>query len=306
MWEHVWYSYPVQLTGAIGCVGTMDPRGTYVTQSLEERPSKRSKWGKHWHLMSFRNFFQDFALSNCLTVSAQTISSDMNNEAAVEPACGVKGLNYLSLTHCWLGFSGITMYCCLIFLINVINVFPQRYHTFLTTHRAGRCAGLQMYKLKACLFSIWAGQSLWKYVQSRRAASSCTAAHTWFSMGAFSFVFSFPFHRLSHVSVIINSLMLGQTLRTEKVLLNDITVLCTDALNKTMQKMLHISSHVQKMSSWVTFGQQCLFPSWPKLQNCGFTHLKMLCLCVVYLSAASSGIFLSMFTIIFLGEKKFT
>lgn len=73
-----------------------------------------------------------------------------------------------------------------------------------------------MYELKTlCLFSIWAGQSLRKYVLSRRAATDWTAAHV-VSMAAFSSVFSFSLHRNSHISVFTNSLMLGLRLQTKR------------------------------------------------------------------------------------------
>lgn len=45
-WEQPWYLYSLQLTGAIGCVGTTDPRGADVTPRQPERPPKRSKKGK--------------------------------------------------------------------------------------------------------------------------------------------------------------------------------------------------------------------------------------------------------------------
>lgn len=70
-----------------------------------------------------------------------------------------------------------------------------------------------MYNWKACLFSTWAGQSLSKYVLSRRAATNSPAAYV-VSIEAFSSAFSFTFHWISHVSVVTNSLMLG--LRSQK------------------------------------------------------------------------------------------
>ena len=82
------------------------------------------------------------------------------------------------------------MYCCFkqqrkllptrhLFQFYKCNKYlSTRLHTCLTTNGAGRFTGLQMYELRTlCLFSIWAGQSLRKYVLSRRAATDQTAAH---------------------------------------------------------------------------------------------------------------------------------
>lgn len=61
-----------------------------------------------------------------------------------------------------------------------------------------------MYHWKAYLPSTWAGQSLSKYVLSRRAATNSTAAHV-VPTEAFSAAFGLTFHLISHVSVVTNS-----------------------------------------------------------------------------------------------------
>lgn len=62
-----------------------------------------------------------------------------------------------------------------------------------------------MYHWKAYLSSTWAGQSLSKYVLSRRAATNSTAAHV-VPTGALSAAFGLTVHLISHVSVVTHSL----------------------------------------------------------------------------------------------------
>lgn len=153
-----------------------------------------------------------------------------------------------------------------------------------------------MYNWKACLFSTWAGQSLSKYVLSRRAATNSSAAYV-VSMEAFSSAFSFTFHWIPQVSVVTNSLMLG--LGSQK------STLVLRRLEKTSAKKKRKKTAAHELNSTV---KDILSKFWSilltlKLQNTGFTHLKVCC--ILKRSEPSFGISSYMFTIIFLGEKNF-
>lgn len=122
VWEPVWHSYPVQHTGAIGCVGTVDPRGTDVTPRLQERPPRRSVWGEAWHLLSFRlcshcqNIFQLFAFCDFLIISVQTIGFQIHPymRPPLQTAHGGQRSN-VSVTQTkpwWLGSSCTVTHCC--------------------------------------------------------------------------------------------------------------------------------------------------------------------------------------------------
>lgn len=145
-----------------------------------------------------------------------------------------------------------------------------------------------MYVLKTlCLFSIWAGQSLRKYVLSRRAATDWTAAHV-VSMAAFSCVFNVSLHHKSHVLCITNSIILGLSFQTKKKrkFLSDFRryEVCFFMYSIVTIFFITVSAYSKPIHVWEISNLEWLLvnavhPSLDsKLQNTGFTHLKMLCL----------------------------
>lgn len=149
-WEHVWHSYPVQLTGAIGCVGTMDPRGTDVTLRLQERPPRRSMQGEPWYLLSFRVFSHwENIFSWCLPfeIAVLFLHTTQTTRAKwpiisppLETAYWARGLTYLLLILSPDGRAPLAQWCAVdssrressslsttsFSFINVINIIPPR------------------------------------------------------------------------------------------------------------------------------------------------------------------------------------
>lgn len=246
----------------------MDPRGTNVTLRLQERPPRRNMQGEPWHLiLSFRvcshwifsSTFCFLWVLNCFCTDRLQMCPKMR--PPFETANGAKGLTCLSLIRSPAGWAplALLMYCCFklkrkllpkhhLFQFYKRNKYLSTKIAHLSDHKWGWPLHWSPDVRDLCLFSIWAGQSLRKYVLSRRAATNWTAAHV--SMGAYSSVFSLSLHRISHISYFSNSLV------------------CKVALKKRMQEMMTMTNTcvqsciayqctcVRNLKSWVTFGQR--------------------------------------------------